>query len=117
MEKSYAVLFGKSAKPYHHTIGDEGLSFTLEYDPDNSCYHVPFDPAVTNYTAVLDTLKRKGDTIDVRVCYVSNTDLTVDLKGNTIPPTPDQAAFVQIYTVKKNGDDGWMLTAIRDEGK
>ena len=31
INEAYASLFGPDAKPYHHNIGDEGLSFSFEY--------------------------------------------------------------------------------------
>lgn len=68
----------------------------------------------SNYTPVLDTIRRKGDTYTVRVAYVSNSDIAIDDDGNPIAPTPDQATYAQQYTVIKNGD-GWALTAISGE--
>lgn len=112
---SYAVLFGEDAEPYHHTIGEEGMSFTFEYDPDEGCYHVPIVSSSSMYVPVIDTLKKKGDTIEVRVGYVLSTKIGIDDRGEEIPPTAADADYFQIYTVQQVGEDGWKLLSIADE--
>ena len=116
VNESYAVLFGKDAKPYHHTIGEEGMSFTFQYDPDEGYYHVPLISSTSMYTPLVDTLKKKGDTIDVRVGYVLTTKIGIDDKGKEIPPTAADADHFQIYTVQRVGENGWKLLAVADEG-
>ncbi len=115
IEESYRTLYGPDAVPVHRSI-DEGVEdFSIEYDEANSCYHVPLMTTVSsNYTPVFDTVKRKGDTVTIRVAYVSNTDVAIDDNGDPITPTPDQASYAQIYTVVKSGD-GWALVSIADE--
>lgn len=114
IEASYRYLYGPDAVPNHHNIEEESQGFAFEYDPDNACYHVPFTTVSANYVPVLDTLKRRKDTVTVRVAYVSNKDVAMDDYGNEIPPTPDQATYTQIYTVVKTAD-GWALTSIAQE--
>ena len=114
IEASYRYLYGPDAVPNHHNIEEESQGFAFEYDPDNACYHVPFTTVSANYVPVLDTLKRRKDTVTVRVAYVSNKDVALDDYGNEIPPTPDQATYTQIYTVVKTAD-GWALTSIAQE--
>lgn len=112
---SYAALFGQDAEPYHHTIGEEGMSFTFEYDPDEGCYHVPIVSSSSMYVPVIDTLKKKGDTIEVRVGYVLSAKIGIDNRGEEIPPTAADADYFQIYTVQRAGEDGWKLLSIADE--
>ena len=50
-----------------------------------------------------DTLKRRKDTVTVRVAYVSNKDVAMDDYGNEIPPPPDQATYTQILHRRENG--------------
>lgn len=114
IEESYATLFGPDAVPYHHNIGDEG-SFTFEYDKENGYYHVPLVSSPSTYVPVIDTLKKKGDTVVVRVGYVLSSKVGIDEKGNTVEPTADMADYFQDYTVKRVGETGWMLTSIADE--
>lgn len=115
IEASYAFLFGPDAVPRHHTIGDKGMSFTFEYDPDAGYYHVPNTSASSIYVSVLDTVKKKGDTLTVRVGYVLTTKLTRDEKGELMAPTPDMAEYFQLYTVRRRSDDSLMLVSIADE--
>ncbi len=114
IEASYRHLFGPDALPNHHSIEEDNQGFAFEYDPENGCYHVPFTTVSSNYVPVLDTLKQKGDTVTVRVAYVSNQDIAIDDNGNEIPPTADQATYAQLYTVVKTAD-GWALTSIAKE--
>ncbi len=114
IEASYRHLFGSEALPNHHSIEEDSQGFAFEYDPENACYHVPFTTVSSNYVPVLDTLKQKGDTVTVRVAYVSNQDIAIDDNGNEIPPTADQATYAQLYTVVKTAD-GWALTSIAKE--
>lgn len=115
IEESYHYLYGPDAEPIHRSIEEGSEDFSIEYDVENDCYHVPLMTTVSsNYTPVLDTVKRKGDTVTVRVAYVSNTDIAIDDDGNPVTPTPDQAKYAQIYTVVQNGD-GWALTSIAGE--
>ena len=63
IEASYRYLYGPDAVPNHHNIEEESQGFAFEYDPDNACYHVPFTTVSANYVPVLDTLKRRKDTV------------------------------------------------------
>lgn len=114
IEQSYAYLFGDDAIPYHHTIGDEGKSFAVEYDNDNGNYHVP-NTSTSLYVTVIDTLKKKKDKIMIRVGYVLSTKIGRDEKGELVDPTPDMAEKFQVYTVQQIDEDGWRLISITDE--
>ncbi len=112
---SYAYLYGPDAVPYHHTVGEEGMSFTFEYDPEQDCYHVPNTSSSSMYVPVLDKLKKKGDTVTVRVGYVLTTKIGIDEKGEQIEPTTADADHFQLYTVQQVGEDGWKLVSVADE--
>lgn len=116
VEESYAYLFGEDAVPYHHTIGEEGMSFTFEYDEEQGCYHVPVTSSTSMYVPFVDTVKKRGNTVTVRVGYVLSTKIAIDDKGEEIPPTADDADHFQTYTVQQVGEDGWKLVSIANEG-
>ena len=109
--EAYASLFGPDAEPELETIGEPGLSFTVEYFQEEKAYHVPYASSSSNYVPVLDTLKKKDGDYILRVGYVPGMDIAVDNKGNLIDPTPDQAEYFQLYRVRKTGD-GWMLVSV-----
>ncbi|MDD4414029.1 MAG: hypothetical protein PHR14_05670 [Oscillospiraceae bacterium] len=115
IEESYATLFGKEAKAFHRTIGEEGLSFTLKYDQGQGCYHIPSSGPTSIYSMVIDTVKKKGDNHLVRVGYVRSTKIGRDEKGEQVEPTADMAEKFQIYTVQRSGEKGWKLISIADE--
>lgn len=117
IEASYKVLFGPDAEIYNHTIGEEGLSFTFEYDSAKGYYHIPSVSSSSMYMAVIDTLKKKGDTVVLRVGFVSGNKIGYDNKGNVITPSADKADYFQLYTVKRTSSgDAWMLVSVTDDG-
>ena len=115
VEESYAFLFGTTAKPYHHTIGDKGMSFTVEYDEEAGLYHIPTFSSSSIYVAVTDKLTKKGDTVTVRIGYVLYSKIGYDSKGNKIDPTAKQAEYFQYYKVQRVGESGWKLLSVTDE--
>jgi hypothetical protein len=115
VEASYASLFGKSAKPQHHTFGkDLGEYFTYEYDAENKCYHAPSTADEAAYQPVVDTIRRAGDTYKVRVGYVHIQDITVDDRGNDVI-SPEKATYFQLYTVEKQEDGSFIILSVADE--
>ena len=116
IEESYMELFGSGVEIYHHTIGDDSMSFTVEYDKAQGYYHIPSASPSSLYITVIDTLKKKGDKYVVRVGYVLSTKIGRDEKGEPVDPTPDMAEKFQLYTVRNVGGKGWKLVSITDEG-
>ncbi len=98
IEESFAHLFGE-AKPHHKTVGE------IEYNLNTQTYHVPLSINTSGYTPVIGSVKKRGDTYAVRVAYVANTDVEVDEKGKSVPPTFAMGKYTQLYTVRR-GEDG-----------
>ncbi|HBT65793.1 MAG TPA: hypothetical protein DEB10_14135 [Ruminococcaceae bacterium] len=115
IEESYMYLFGSGVTIYHHTIGDEGKSFAVEYDESQGYYHIPSTSSSSMYVNVIDSLKKKGDRIEVRVGYVLTTKIGRDEKGELIDPTPKDAEKFQIYTVERVDTDSWKLISVANE--
>lgn len=115
IEDSYLHLFGSGVTIYHRSIGDEGMTFSIEYDGDEDYYHVPSTSASSMYVPVIDTIRKKGGAYTVRVGYVLYTKIGRDEKGELVDPTPDMAEKFQIYTVEKIRGGGWKLVSIADE--
>ena len=115
IEASYKYLYGPEVTIYHHTIGDEGKFFTFEFDKESGFYHVPSNTATSIYVPVIDTLKKKGDKITVRVGYVHMTKIGRDDKGELVEPTAEMADEFQLYIVQRVGKDSWKLVSIRNE--
>ncbi|MBS5481069.1 MAG: hypothetical protein KHX46_08040, partial [Clostridiales bacterium] len=116
VDESYAALFGADAIPQHHTIGDneENAYAAYLYDPDAACYHVPAYFQSSQYETFLDAIKRKGDTITVRVGYVEAISIGIDDKGEPLPLTADMADHFALFTVEKT-EDGYRLAAVEQE--
>lgn len=111
---SYAYLFGPTAVPLHRTMGGEpGMSMTFEYDEAAGCYYVPMYSSSSMYEGVLTDLKKKGNTVQMRIGYVPVMDIGVDDKGNPLSPRPEQAEYLQTFTVQQT-ETGWMVVAVSD---
>ena len=112
VEASYKVLFGENAVLKNRTLGEDDV----EYSETNKTYFVPFNFVSSLHQPVIDTIRRNGNEYQVRVAFVSSTDLEVDERGNTIAPTPDMAAFAQIYVLKRV-DGQFTVTAVGSEAE
>jgi len=97
VEASYKYLFGEDAVLNNRTLGEDDV----EYSEGSRSYYVPFNFVSSLHQPVIDTIRRNGNEYQVRIAFVSSTELEVDDHGNTIAPTPDMAAFAQIYVLKR----------------
>lgn len=111
---AYHSLFGPNANPLLKETygGDPGGSFTYEYIDSEQAFHVPTS-IDSNYVAVIDTLKKKGNRYTLRIGYVNSQNIGVDDKGELVSATPDMAESRQDYVLEKNGD-AWMLVSVTD---
>ncbi len=112
VEASYKVLFGEKAVLNNRTLGEDDV----EYSETNKTYFVPFNFVTSLHQPVIDTIHRRGNVYQVRIAFVSSADLEVDERGNTIDPTPDMAAFAQIYVLERV-DGQFTVTAVGSEAE
>lgn len=112
VEAAYKALFGENAVLNNRTLGEDDV----EYSETNKTYFVPFNFVTSLHQPVIDTIRRSGNEYQVRVAFVASTDLQVDERGNTIAPTPDMAAFAQIYVLKRV-DGQFAVTAVGSEAE
>lgn len=112
VEEAYAFLFGPDATPYHHTIGEEGLSYTYSYDKENKVYHLPQDAGESFFDIVYDDMSVWFGTVTVKVGYVSGWR-EFDERGNRIEPTMEDAGIVQEYTLQEY-EDSYYIVSMRD---
>lgn len=112
VEASYKALFGADAVLNNRTLGEDDV----EYSETNKTYFIPFNFVTSLHVPVIDTIRRNGNEYQVRVAFVSSADLEVDDHGNTLPGTPDMAAFSQIYVLKRV-DGEFIVTAVGSEAE
>ncbi len=112
IEAAYASLYGVEAVPYHHTIGEEGLSYTYSYDKEAGIYHIPQDAGNSMYYMVYDRLVEWFGTVTVDVGYVPGS-LEIDDRGQTVEPEMEDARIVQRIQLKKT-DDGYRIVSVKD---
>ncbi|MBQ7088956.1 MAG: hypothetical protein IJN04_04860 [Clostridia bacterium] len=110
VKASYAALFGKKAKLSHRTIEDIGL----EYSEADECYYIPFAEQNSGYVFVIDKITKTSSKYEVRVGFVSVTDIKYDEHGQSIPPTAEQATHFQVYTLTRD-EDTYFIKSCKDE--
>lgn len=112
--EAYAALYGKEAKPFYHTVGETDNPYSCyEYNAAKELYYVPADSSESLYDVFVDTVKQQGDTYTLDVCYVPDSNLTIDDRGNTVPPTRESAQYIQQYILKRSNDQ-WQIVAVKD---
>lgn len=104
--ESFAYLFGDVALA-HRTIGE------VEYDEENHLYYVPLTINTSGYTPVIGSVKQSENNYLVQVAYVANTDVEIDEKGQTVPPTFDMGKYTQQYTVNRGEDGALTLLSVK----
>lgn len=97
IEASYKVMFGPEAVLTHRST--EG---NVEYSEADACYYVPFEIPATGYIPFIVSMKRTLSTYEIRLGFVQNADIQLDEYGNDVPPTEEQAAFFQTYTLQRD---------------
>lgn len=100
VDAAYATLFGKDAKPYHHSIGEsENPALVTEYNEDEECYFVPSSLSSSLYHTIVIDASKKGDALSLEIGFVPTMDLQYDDQGEIIEPDPATAVYVQTYAV------------------
>lgn len=113
--EAYASLYGSDAEPFYHTIGETENPYSCyEYNAAKEIYYVPADSSESLYEVFVDTLKKRGSTYTLDVCYVPGNNIKVDDRGNTLAPKREDAQYIQKYTVKRNNTE-WQIVAVADE--
>lgn len=88
-------LFGKDIDLHFVNFGEVDNIF--EYDAENECYHAPIFGATNLYTADVKSYRRRGNTITLRVGYISaDAEWGEDKNGSKIAPEPEK---YMVYTV------------------
>lgn len=112
--EAYASLYGAEAEPLYRTIGETDSPYSCyEYNAAKELYYVPADSSESLYNILVDTVKNRGDTYTLDVCYVPESNLKIDERGNTVAPTRSDAQYIQQYTLLRT-ETGWQITAVAD---
>ncbi len=109
IDASYDALFGTALPLTHRSLDVSGLT----YSEADGVYYVPFEVANTGYQPVVDYVKRRSGSYEVRVGYVPITDIRMDEHGNQIKPTADMAAHFQTYTLTRV-EESYYISACAD---
>ncbi|MEG2175032.1 MAG: hypothetical protein RR135_06075 [Oscillospiraceae bacterium] len=105
-----ARLFGPSVRLNHQTFDDYDVSYL--FDPEISAYRVPYVAKVA-YSPKVVSIDKKGDTISLKVGYVSPGNiLSTSMAGENGQkgPLPDKYMYYDL----QNGEDGYYIKAVRD---
>ncbi len=111
IEASYRTLFGPNAPLTHRSVEANAMT----YSESDGCYYVPFSELTTGYQPIVDSIERNSDTYVVRVGFVANNDIAIDNHGNQVPPTAEQAAYFQTYTLTCLDDNVYYVSGCKHE--
>jgi len=104
-----AKIFGTDVKLSHQTFGSSSeLEFT--YIEETNMYKVPVVGMLGYYTPYVTDMKKSGDTIALKVGYVSGTNTWMgDINGQVYTPEVDK---YMLYTMEKTDKDNYVLKSI-----
>lgn len=109
LDVAAAKLFGPDVELEHQSFGNYETSFI--YDEETQTYHVPAVAQMGTYSPRIETITKKGDTIQLRVGYIPPTTLwTVEQENEGGEQQPDKT---MLYVLTKNKRD-YYISAIRD---
>ena len=106
-----AKIFGTDVKLTHQTFGSNtDLEFT--YNEETAMYKVPVVGMLAYYTPYVTNMKRSGDTILLKVGYVSGTNAWLgDINGQVYIPEVEK---YMLYTLEKNDKDSYVLQSVAE---
>lgn len=106
VEGHYKAMFGDDCEIIHASVVGYGYEFI--YDAANSCYYVPLTGVTPPFSVRIESTKVTGDLVQLRVGYVSTSNVEVDAEGNLTAAQPDKYADI---TLKKT-ETGFNLISL-----
>ncbi len=92
-------LFGTEVILTHRTFDD--LSFSYLYDGEIKAYHVPVEPR-SSYTPLVEEIKTEGDSIFLKVGYISPDNIIFFSADEDYEITPDKYLVYELNANSEN---------------
>ncbi len=109
VEKQYARMYGAETPIVNANVVGYGYEFT--YDVGRECYYVPITGVSPVFSVRIESVKKTGGIIELRVGYIGVNNVEVKPDGTLEPASPDKYATI---TLKKT-DDGFNLISLITE--
>ncbi len=109
VEKQYVQMYGAETPIVHANVVGYGYEFT--YDVGNEIYYVPITGVSPVFATRIESVKKTGGIIELRVGYIGVSSVEVAPNGELKPASPDKYAAI---TLKKT-DKGFNLISLITE--
>ncbi len=109
VEKQYVSMYGNETTIAHANVVGYGYEFT--YDAAKEVYYVPITGVSPVFSTRIESVKKTGGIIELRVGYIGLSNVEVKPDGTMNPASPDKYAKI---TLKKT-DKGYNLISLITE--
>jgi hypothetical protein len=107
VEQSFKTMFGNDVQIVHVTV--QGYGYEFQYDATTNCYYVPLTGVVPPFTARIESAKKTGGLVTLKVGYIGTSNIEVAVDGTIAAAQPDK--YMEI-TLKETADGGFNLISI-----
>ena len=107
VEQSFKTMFGNDVQIVHATV--QGYGYEFQYDATTNCYYVPLTGVVPPFTARIESAKKTGGLVTLKVGYIGTSNIEVAVDGTIAAAQPDK--YMEI-TLKETADGGFNLISI-----
>ncbi len=99
VEAQYVKMYGTEVPLVHSNIVGYGYEFT--YDVGNEIYYVPITGISPIFATRIESVKKTGGIIELRVGYIGVDSVEVDADGTLKPASPDKYATITLKQTEK----------------
>ncbi len=109
VEKMYLSMYGSETTIVHANVVGYGYEFT--YDVGNEVYYVPITGVSPVFATRIESVKKTGGIIELRVGYIGVNNVEVKADGTLVAASPDKYANITL----KQTDKGFNIISLITE--
>lgn len=110
VEAYYQSMFGTETAITHGTV--VGYGYQFNYDEAESVYYIPLSGATPPFIVRIESVKKSGGVIELRVGYVGASNVEVQPDGTVKAADPDKYADITIKETENGGFNLISLTSV-----
>ncbi len=103
----YQSMFGAETQIVHGTV--VGYGYQFNYDDAENVYYVPLSGTTPPFIVRIESVKKSGGVIELRVGYVGASNVEVQPDGTVVAADPDKYSDI---TIKETENGGFNLISI-----
>ena len=111
LDVNATALFGPTVTLQHQSFGNYDTTFV--YDKETKTYHVPVVAQTGAYTPRIEKITQQGDEVLLMVGYIPPDTLWTAEQAQREDGEAQPDKYM-VYVLKKNGKNGYYISAIRD---